>query len=36
MLPGVGSITKGYSQPSDTGVGLGDITQLIGAYKDLQ
>lgn len=36
MIPGVGSITRGYSQPSDTGVGLGDITQLIGAYKDLQ
>ena len=36
IVPNLGTITKGYDQPSDTGLGLGDLSNLVGAVKDFR
>ena len=36
IVPNLGTITKGYDQPRDTGLGLGDLTNLVGAVKDFR
>ena len=36
IVPNLGTITKGYDQPRDTGLGLGDLTSLVGAVRDFR